>query len=111
MVIIGQMANTEVRIAALKSRLSAYLRYARLGGEVIVKDRETPIARLVPYEASPGRLPTRRPTVSLKDIDRLLDKPGPKPKLRPAIFKRLVRETKQDWFDKWLHAKPTSTRR
>lgn len=38
-----------VNIAELKSRLSHYLRHVRLGGEIIVKDRETPVARLVPY--------------------------------------------------------------
>jgi len=44
--------KAEVGIAELKGKLSAYLRAVRKGGEVVIKDRETPIARLVPYEKS-----------------------------------------------------------
>jgi prevent-host-death family protein len=39
-----------VKVAELKARLSDYLRSARRGHPVIVCDRDTPIARLVPYE-------------------------------------------------------------
>jgi len=41
---------TEVKIAELKSNLSAYLSKVRNGETVIVCDRVTPIARLVPYD-------------------------------------------------------------
>lgn len=37
-----------VPVAQLKARLSEYLRIARSGGEVVVTERGTPIARLVP---------------------------------------------------------------
>ena len=37
-----------VRIAELKSRLSAYLRAVRNGETISVMDRETPIAHIVP---------------------------------------------------------------
>jgi prevent-host-death family protein len=40
---------TQVRIAELKARLSEYLRYVRRGRSITVLDRDTPIARLVPY--------------------------------------------------------------
>lgn len=40
----------DVRIAELKARLSEYLRAVRKGHEVIVYDRNEPIARVVPYE-------------------------------------------------------------
>ena len=49
-----------VRIAELKARLSEYLREVRRGRTFTVLDRETPIARLVPYEDVPG-LTIRRP--------------------------------------------------
>ena len=52
---------SEVRIAELKSRLSEYLRAVRRGRSVTVLDRETPIARLVPYEAAGASLGIRRP--------------------------------------------------
>ncbi len=37
-----------VNIAELKNNLSAYLEKVRMGEEVIVKDRNRPIARLLP---------------------------------------------------------------
>jgi prevent-host-death family protein len=49
-----------VRIADLKARLSEHLRYVRRGHTVTVLDRDTPIARLVPFDPTSGppiRLP------------------------------------------------------
>lgn len=40
-----------VRVADLKARLSEYLRLVRRGEEVTVLDRETPVARIVPYKS------------------------------------------------------------
>lgn len=111
MVIIRQMARTEVKIAELKSGLSAYLRSVRLGGEVIVKDRETPIARLVPYETRENRLATRPATRPLKHIDKLLDARRRGPRMKPGILEKAFRDSRQDWFDKWLASGPTSTLR
>jgi prevent-host-death family protein len=51
-----------VRIAELKSRLSEYLRSVRRGRSVTVLDRETPIARLVPYEDAGASLRVRAPS-------------------------------------------------
>ena len=48
-----------VRVAELKARLSAYLRSARSGRSIVVCDRETPIARLVPYTTTPEPLSVR----------------------------------------------------
>jgi prevent-host-death family protein len=42
-----------VGIAELKARLSEHLRAVRNGATVTVLDRETPIARIVPYTAPP----------------------------------------------------------
>jgi prevent-host-death family protein len=44
---------SEVGIAELKARLSEHLRSVRNGGTVTVLDRDTPIARIVPYAAQP----------------------------------------------------------
>jgi antitoxin (DNA-binding transcriptional repressor) of toxin-antitoxin stability system len=43
----------DVRIAELKARLSEHLRSVRNGSTLTVLDRDTPIARIVPYEAQP----------------------------------------------------------
>jgi prevent-host-death family protein len=40
-----------VNIADLKNNLSAYLERVRAGEELLVKDRNRPIARLVPFAA------------------------------------------------------------
>jgi prevent-host-death family protein len=50
-----------VKIADLKARLSEHLRQVRRGRTLIVLDRDTPIARLVPYEGESGSLTIRRP--------------------------------------------------
>ena len=59
---------SEVGIAELKARLSAHLRSVRNGGTLTVLDRETPIARIVPYAAQP--LEIRKATRRLRDLKR-----------------------------------------
>jgi len=52
MTINGQIiVMKSVRIADLKARLSEHLRRVRRGETVTVFDRDTPVARLVPYSA------------------------------------------------------------
>jgi prevent-host-death family protein len=41
-----------VNIGTLKNELSAYLRYVRNGEEVIVRDRDVPVARIVPFRTA-----------------------------------------------------------
>lgn len=50
-----------VKVAELKARLSAYLRSVRRGHPVTVCDRDTPIARLVPYAPQAEPLAVRQP--------------------------------------------------
>jgi prevent-host-death family protein len=53
-----------VRIADLKAHLSQHLRKVRAGGTLTVLDRDTPVARIVPYDAETPlqiRKATRRP--------------------------------------------------
>lgn len=45
------MVMKRVGVAELKSRLSEYLRYVRRGESLTVLDRDTPVARMVPYDA------------------------------------------------------------
>lgn len=48
-------------MADLKARLSAYLRRVRRGHSLTVMDRDTPIARLVPYQDEAMSLVIRHP--------------------------------------------------
>lgn len=61
------MVMTTVRIAELKSRLSEHLRSVRKGRTLTVLDRDTPVARIVPYTAEP--LEVRRATRRLRDLE------------------------------------------
>jgi prevent-host-death family protein len=84
------MTMDGVRVADLKSRLSEHLRKVRRGRSVTVLDRNTPIARIVPYEERASSLRVRSPlpgTSLLKDV-RL---PSPL-KLRRDIVALLLEE-------------------
>jgi len=43
---------TSVNIAELKNRLSAYLQQVRAGQEFVIRDRNLPVAKLVPFSAT-----------------------------------------------------------
>ena len=102
--------GTPVKIAELKARLSAYLRSVRAGDEIIVQDRDTPIARLVPYQ-EPMRLVIRHSTKSIRDVDRTLKARTKDIDLPPGTADEVLKETRKDYFDKWLESRSTSTRR
>jgi len=72
-----------VNVAKLKDQLSKYLTFAKSGEEVVIRDRNLPVAKLVPFPAegaddqelklvAAGRL--RLPTVEL-DVKQLLKVP------------------------------------
>ncbi|WP_447603827.1 type II toxin-antitoxin system Phd/YefM family antitoxin [Nitrospira sp. Nam80] len=81
----------KVRIAELKTHLSEYLRKVRSGHSLTVLDRDTPIARILPYEengASP--LKVRIPVPGSPKPARV---PLPPPlRLRVDIVKLLLEE-------------------
>lgn len=45
------MLMRSVNVAELKNRLSKYLTFARAGEEVVIRDRNLPVAKLVPFSA------------------------------------------------------------
>lgn len=57
-----------VKVATLKARLSEYLRAVRSGRTVVVCDRDTPVARLVPYTPEGSVLMVREPTRALHAV-------------------------------------------
>lgn len=57
---------TRVGIADLKAHLSEHLRAVRRGRTVVVLDRDSPVARIVPVEG--GALEVRRATRRARDL-------------------------------------------
>jgi len=83
---------TRAKVSELKARLSAYLADVRAGGEVLVCDRTTPIARLVPVDQSADDLslvPASESAASLKKIV------GVRPR-GPVDSDRLLGELRRD---------------
>lgn len=60
--------TSHVGVAELKARLSECLREVRRGHSLTVLDRQQPIARLVPIEASAISLTVRAPQRKLHDV-------------------------------------------
>ena len=77
-----------VRIAELKARLSEHLRAVRNGGTLTVLDRDTPIARIVPY-AAPA-LEVRKAKRRLRDL-----KVPPRPAKRTDSLAVLVEDRRK----------------
>jgi prevent-host-death family protein len=85
---------TSVRIADLKSRLSEHLRQVRKGHSVTVLDRDTPIARIVPYQADAAALSCREP---VKGAPKLRDVALPPPlRIEGDIVALLLEERQGD---------------
>ncbi len=96
----------KARIAQLKNHLSRYLEHVRGGGTVLVLDRDLPVARIVPLQATPARGPDegrlarlerrgliRRGTGGLPDW---LGKRRP-PRLRGSVLRDLLDERETGW--------------
>ncbi len=64
----------DARIAELKARLSEYLRAVRRGETVLVLDRDTPVAKIVPV--SPPGLRVRKPAADAPRPGRILPPPS-----------------------------------
>lgn len=72
-----------VRITELKARLREHLRAVRKGRTLTVLDRDTPVARIVPYAAE--TIEVRRATRRLRDL-----KLPPSPRARTDSLALLV---------------------
>lgn len=84
-----------VNVAELKSRLSAYLNEVRTGEEILVRDRQTPIARILPITRSGDddeelHLLAAQGKVRLGEPldDAFWDLPAPR--VRPEVLKRVL---------------------
>jgi len=102
--------KSKVGIAELKAHLSEYVRAAQKGKEVVIKDRDTEVAKIVPIRERTSAfrvIPASRPS---KGID---DMAGFRPTgVTPEEIERLFAETRADRIDEWLNLDTsTSTRR
>jgi prevent-host-death family protein len=58
----------KAKVSELKARLSSYLAEVRKGETLIVCERATPIARLVPLEGEPGDLRIHEPVKPISEL-------------------------------------------
>lgn len=73
-----------VKIADFKSRLSEHLRSVRAGRTLTILDRETPIARVVPWRDRDAGLRSRPPLASAPKLGRI-KLPAPLPIGRDVV--------------------------
>ena len=66
-----------VGIADLKAHLSGYLRNVKRGETLLVMERGTPVARMVPAADLRGGIVTRQPTRELASVKRMLKRLRP----------------------------------
>lgn len=98
-----------VNIAELKNRLSSYLQLVRDGEDIIVKDRNEPVARISRYDTSGLSERERRlvasgalkmPEVKTDDWDAFLDeffsRPGAKISQK-ALIRSVIKERAKGW--------------
>ena len=78
------------KISELKAHLSEYLAGVRRGATVIVCDRNTPIARLVPYKGQTDDFRVEEPIRPLTDLKKVR---GVRPR-RPFDVVKLLRESR-----------------
>ena len=91
--IIGHyIVMKSAKVSELKARLSAYLAEVRRGETVIICDRNTPVARLVPYDEQPDGFSIEGPRRPLSDLKKVR---GVKPR-RPTDVLRLLEESRGD---------------
>jgi len=79
-----------VKISEFKAKLSSYLAAVRRGETVVVTDRITPVALLVPYEDADDGLFIEEPTAPLRGLKKVR---GVRPR-RPIAVVELLRESR-----------------
>ena len=80
------------KVSELKAKLSAYLSEVRGGGTVTVYDRNTPIARIVPFQDESDDLLILEASAPPSDLKKIK---GVRPRKRIDLDK-LLRETRGD---------------
>jgi len=89
--------KSNIGIAELKAHLSEYVRAAQKGGEIIIKDRQTPVAKLVPVEQPQMIGEIWRATRSIAEAERML--------VSSEEFQRILDDERADHSDEWISAR------
>lgn len=82
-----------VLISELKSHLSEHLRAVQAGHPILVMDRKTPIARIVPYDERPSGIVIRKPKPG---APLLRDLPMPPPVHLDVDLMKVLEEERAD---------------
>ena len=80
------------KVSELKAKLSAYLAEVRAGGRVVVYDRNTPIAELVPFQQDEDDLVIIEASAPVSELRKLK---GVRPR-KPVDVDKLLRELRAD---------------
>lgn len=83
---------TRAKVSELEARLSSYLAEVREGGMVVVYDRATPIARLIPFKEEDDDLVVIKESSSPAELKRIK---GVRPR-KPINVDKLLSELRQD---------------
>jgi len=83
----------QVLISELKSHLSEHLRAVQAGQAILVMDRKTPIARIVPYDEAPAGIVIRQPKPG---APLLRDLPMPPPVHLEVDLMKVLEEERAD---------------
>ncbi|HWZ30836.1 MAG TPA: type II toxin-antitoxin system prevent-host-death family antitoxin [Bryobacteraceae bacterium] len=94
----------EVNISELKARLSHYVRLAENGEEVVVKDRERPVARIIGAAVRASRLRVIPARLTHEEARKALAA-TPKPKLTRRVVEETLRWMKEDRSERWSSKK------
>ena len=90
----------EVKIGELKARLSHYLRLVQQGDEVLVKDRDRPVARLVSCNGAESRLDVIPARMTRQQAERVLAKMKT-PRLNRKVVADTLRWMQEDRAERW----------
>jgi len=93
--------KSKVGIAEFKAHLSEYVRAAQNGKEIIIKDRQTPIAKLVPIQ-KPMIGEIRRATRSVAEVEQMLAARPLEPPIPREVFERILAEERAERSDEWI---------
>lgn len=77
-------------VSTLKTHLGRYLKRVRAGGEIIVLDRQLPIAKLISYTGSTEPLVEKGPSLSKAEVVELLKRNDTKGRVRKLSKKSLA---------------------
>ncbi|MBI4473929.1 MAG: type II toxin-antitoxin system prevent-host-death family antitoxin [Acidobacteria bacterium] len=80
------------KVSELKAKLSAYLAEVRNGGTVVVYDRNTPVARLVPFHEDEDDLVIIEASAPPSELKKIR---GVRPK-KPVDVDRLLADLRKD---------------